>query len=196
MPKDCHGTGCCKKCFLFQETNSNQHLLGQHKNVRSVVHSEHLELISVFNRSCRAGAGELMEKMYCVVLSRCRLMYIFYLTDTMPCVSRVTSALLFMVLSLSSLSYSWVFTNSSLQTAHIHFSILLLAVWSFVGTELEVYPDINSPVHILFLSGKSSMHYDLTVTYILFIDFYCIYSLIFIYIFYLFIFIAHLNNKS
>lgn len=134
MPKDCHGTGCCKKCFLFQETNSNQQmsfvtLLGQHKNVHSVVHSEHLELISVLNQSCSAGAVELMEKMYCVALSGCRLMYIFYLTDTMPCVSRVTSALLFMVLSLSSLSHSWMSSQTALCKQHTY--IFLFYSWQF-----------------------------------------------------------------
>lgn len=126
-------------------------------------------------------------------MSQSRLMYIFYLTDTMPCVSRVTSALLFMVLSLSSLSHSWV----SSQTAHYkqHTYIVLFYSWQFgalweLSQRWWIYPDINSPVHILFLSGKSSMHYEkclkffvLTVTYILFIDFYCIYSFIFIYIF-------------
>lgn len=199
MPKDCHRTGCCKKCFLFQEINSNQHLLGQHKNVHSVVHSEHLELISVLNRSCRAGAVELMEKMHCVVLSQSRLMYIFYLTDTMPCVSRVTWALLFMVLSSSSLSHSWV----SSQTAHYkqHTYIFLFYSWQFgalweLSKRWRIYPDINSPVHILFLSGKSSMHNEkwlkffvLTVTYILFIDFYCIYSFIHLFLFIYFIYL-------
>lgn len=84
---------------------------------------------SVLNRSCRAGAVELMEKMHCVVLSQSRLMYIFYLTDTMPCVSRVTWALLFMVLSSSSLSHSWV----SSQTAHYkqHTYIFLFYSWQF-----------------------------------------------------------------
>lgn len=136
MPKDCHRTGCCKKCFLFQEINSNQHLLGQHKNVHSVVHSEHLECIkSKLQSRCSGTYG---KNTLCSNVTVQTDVHILPDRHNALCLQSNMSPAFHGFVFVIPQSQLGVFTNSSLQTAHIHFSILLLAVWSFVGTELEL----------------------------------------------------------